>query len=120
MGAFLHKGRTHIDATEAEMRWQLTMSLTFGARGLLYFYWTPSVNKVAKDGPAWPGIVMGDSSTDQPTEHWYQAKSLNSAVMALMDQHKALHSHTMYPSTKWFCDRFGLSWLQMGFWRHPQ
>ena len=48
------------DATEPEMRWQISMSLAYGARGILYFYWTQNVHKVAKDGPEWPGLVSGD------------------------------------------------------------
>jgi hypothetical protein len=42
------------------MRWQISMSLAYGARGILYFYWTQNVHKVAKDGPEWPGLVSGD------------------------------------------------------------
>jgi hypothetical protein len=48
------------DATEPEMRWQISMSLAYGARGILYFYWTQNVHKVTKDGPEWPGLVSGD------------------------------------------------------------
>lgn len=92
VGAYFHKGRTHIDATEAEMRWQISMSLTFGARGLLYFYWTQNVHKVAKDGPEWPGIVSGDGDADRPTEHYYQAQRLNAAVMALAPTLMSLRS----------------------------
>ena len=32
---------------------------------------------------AWPGIVADDSLSAKPTEHWYQARRLNSAVLAM-------------------------------------
>ena len=92
VAAYLHKGRTHMDSTEAEMRWQVSMSLAFGARGILYFYYTQNVHKVAQDGPEWPGIVMGDGDANRPTEHWYQARRLNSAVLVLAPTMMSLRS----------------------------
>ena len=80
---YYHKGRTHADATEAQARWQVSASLAFGARGLLYFFFTPNPRKVSLDGPEWPGLVRDDGPADHPTEHWYQARRLNTAVMAL-------------------------------------
>ena len=82
-GAYVHKGQTHIDSTEAELRWQMSASIAFGARGLLWFFFTPEVHKIAEDGPAWPGLVSDDGAADHVTEHWYQARRLNSAVLAL-------------------------------------
>jgi hypothetical protein len=92
IGSYFHKGLTHADATEAQARWQISASLAYGARGLLYFFFTPNPRKVKTDGPEFPGLVRDDGPADHPTEHWYQARRLNTAVKALAPTLMALRS----------------------------
>ena len=40
------------DPTESEIRWQIFHSLTYGARGVLWFYYTPEYHSAA-GVPAW-------------------------------------------------------------------
>eukprot|EP01052_Picozoa_sp_SAG31_P000591 SAG31_NODE_17_length_35773_cov_25.999271_16_plen_90_part_00 len=57
-------------------------SLAYGARGLLWYYYTPE-NETRHGIPTWDGLVSDDTLDDRPTERWWQAKRLNSAVLAL-------------------------------------
>ena len=57
-------------------------SLAYGARGLLWFYYTPE-NRSDRGIPTWAGLVSDDTLDNYPTERWWQAQRLNSAVLAL-------------------------------------
>jgi hypothetical protein len=70
------------DPTESEIRWQIFHSLTYGARGVLWFYYTPEYHPDT-GVPAWAGLVSDDGTDDRPTEHWWQAQRINGAVRAL-------------------------------------
>ena len=60
-------------------RWQIYHSLAYGARGILYFYYTPEIHKDDDAGiPTWVGLVRDDGLADHVTEHWYQARRINS------------------------------------------
>jgi hypothetical protein len=67
----MHGG--HTDPTEAQLRWQVYMSLAYGAKGVLYFcYWTPS-----------PGFGKYSSlitPDGRKTRHYYQAQRINAAL----------------------------------------
>lgn len=80
----------HTDPTEDQLRWQVFASLTYGARGLMYFcYWTPAHR--APDGtfefPKGGAVITADG---RRTRHYEQVKRINlaarnlgSALMAL-------------------------------------
>ncbi len=62
----------HTDPTEAQVRWQVFASLTYGAKGVLYFcYYTPGPGGEFPKGGA---IISRD---DRRTRHYYQARRLN-------------------------------------------
>ena len=64
------------DPTEAQIRWQISIALAYGATGLLYFEWHPM-----SDGH--PGLVMTVDGPPVPSPHFFQAKRLNSWVLAM-------------------------------------
>lgn len=67
----------HTDPTEAQLRWQVYTSLTYGAKGVLYFcYYTPSGGEFPKGG----AIIQRD---DRRTRHWYEAKRINQRLRNL-------------------------------------
>ena len=67
----------HTDPTEAQVRWQIDASLTYGAKGVLYFcYYTPQGREFPKGG----AIIGRD---DRRTEHWYQAQRINAELKHL-------------------------------------
>ncbi len=67
----------HTDPTEAQVRWQINASLTYGAKGVLYFcYYTPNGREFPKGG----AIVGRD---DRRTQHWYQARRINAGLKNL-------------------------------------
>jgi len=67
----------HTDPTEAQLRWQVYASLTYGARGILYFcYFTPPGAEFPKGG----AIIRRDGTR---TRHYEQARRLNAAVANL-------------------------------------
>lgn len=73
----------HTDPTEAQIRWQMFASATYGARGLFYFcYWTPTFR-----GPngmfEFPkgGAIIG--SDGRRTRHYDEAKRLNARFLAM-------------------------------------
>ena len=67
----------HTDPTEAQLRWQINASLTYGAKGVLYFcYYTPKGKIFSKGG----AIISRD---DRKTRHWYQARRLNGQLKKL-------------------------------------
>ena len=73
----------HTDPTEDQLRWQIFASLTYGAKGVLYFcYWTPTHR--ALDGsfefPKGGAIITADG---RRTRHYAQASRLNFAVKNL-------------------------------------
>ena len=68
----LHYG----DPTEAQIRWQISIALAYGATGILYFEWHPMA-----DGH--PGLVMTVAGPPVPSPHYFQAQRLNSWVLAL-------------------------------------
>jgi hypothetical protein len=78
-----HEG--HEDPTEAQVRWQVTTALAYGARGLLYFLFRPLGGPMGGH----PGLVRcqegkaGCSDPLQPSHHYYQAQRINSFVLAL-------------------------------------
>ncbi len=62
----------HTDPTEAQVRWQVFSSLTYGAKGVLYFcYYTPGPGGEFPKGGA---IITRD---DRRTRHYYEARRLN-------------------------------------------
>lgn len=71
-------GGTHDDPTEAQLRWQVAVSVAYGVKGLLYFQWHPMT-----DGH--PGLVMSksDPGNVMPGPHFFVAKKLNSWVLAM-------------------------------------
>jgi hypothetical protein len=64
----------HSDPTEAQLRWQVFMSLAYGAKGILYFcYWTPQSPEFPKGG----AILRADGTK---THHYEEAKRINAVV----------------------------------------
>ncbi|MCL5283623.1 MAG: hypothetical protein M1330_02790 [Armatimonadetes bacterium] len=62
----------HYDPTEAQLRWQISTSLAYGAKGVLYFcYWTPT--GFQKGG----AIIAQDG---RPTHHYNQARRINNKL----------------------------------------
>jgi hypothetical protein len=69
--------RSHYDPTEAQLKWQIYTSLTYGAKGVLYFcYWTPSGGEFPKGG----AIITAEG---RKTRHYEQAKRINRGVKNL-------------------------------------
>jgi hypothetical protein len=67
----------HTDPTEAQIRWQIFASLTYGAKGVLYFcYFTPAGGEFPKGG----AIIRRDG---RRTRHWYEAKRINARLKNL-------------------------------------
>jgi len=71
------------DPTEAQLRWQVFASLTYGARGVFYFcYWTPT--RRGSEGvfefPKGGAIITSDG---RRTRHYEQAKRINERVKNL-------------------------------------
>lgn len=67
----------HTDPTEDQLRWQIYASLSYGAKGVLYFcYYTPVSHEFPKGG----AIITRD---DRRTRHWYQAQRLNAELKNL-------------------------------------
>ena len=64
------------------MRWQIFSSLAYGARGILWYYYTPE-NETRHGIPTWAGLVSDDNLDDRPTERWWTAQRLNTAVLAI-------------------------------------
>ncbi len=65
------------DPTEDQLRWQIYTSLTYGARGVLYFcYCTPVSYEFPKGG----AIIARDGHR---TRHWEQARQLNAGIKNL-------------------------------------
>lgn len=67
----------HTDPTESQMRWQAYTSLTYGAKGILYFcYYTPAGGEFPKGG----ALITRD---DRRTSKWYAAQRINKQVKNL-------------------------------------
>lgn len=67
----------HTDPTEDQLRWQVYASLTYGAKGVLWFcYYTP----VSPEFPKGGAIIARD---DRPTRHWEQARQINAGIKHL-------------------------------------
>jgi hypothetical protein len=67
----------HTDPTEDQLRWQIYTSLTYGAKGVLWFcYYTP----VSPEFPKGGAIIARDG---HPTRHWEQARQINAGVKNL-------------------------------------
>ena len=67
----------HTDPTEDQLRWQIYTSLTYGARGVLYFcYYTP----VSPEFPKGGAILARDG---ERTRHWEQARQINAGIKHL-------------------------------------
>jgi hypothetical protein len=65
------------DPTEDQLRWQIYASLTYGAKGVLWFcYYTP----VSPEFPKGGAIIARDG---QRTRHWEQARRINAGVKNL-------------------------------------
>lgn len=68
----------HTDPTEAQIRWQIWTSLTYGAKGVMYFcYWTPGGKGEFIQGWA---LVTSDGRL---TRHYEQAKRINAELKKL-------------------------------------
>ena len=80
----------YTDPTEGQVRWQIYTSLTYGAKGVLYFcYNTPSGAEFPKGG----AIITRD---DRRTHHYYQAKRLNEEIKNLGPTLMQLTSSKLY------------------------
>jgi len=80
----------HTDPTEAQLRWQIYTSLTYGAKGVLYFnYGSPRTFEFPKGG----GLIRRDGSR---TRHWFQAQRINAALKHLGPTLMQLHSTGVY------------------------
>ncbi len=67
----------HTDPTEAQLRWQIFTSLTYGAKGVMYFcYWTPRGDEFPKGG----AILTADG---RRTRHYDEAKRINAGLKNL-------------------------------------
>ena len=67
----------HTDPTESQLRWQIYASLTYGAKGVMYFcYYTPDGKEFPKGG----AIIRRD---DTKTRHYDQARRINAELKAL-------------------------------------
>lgn len=67
----------HSDPTEAQLRWQIFTSLTYGAKGVMYFcYWTPAGPEFPKGG----GII---SRTGKRSRHYGEAQRINAVLKNL-------------------------------------
>ncbi len=67
----------HTDPTEDQLRWQIYTSLTYGAKGILYFcYYTP----VSPEFPKGGAIIARDG---RRTRHWEQARQINAGIKNL-------------------------------------
>lgn len=65
------------DPTEDQLRWQIYASLSYGAKGVLWFcYYTP----VSPEFPKGGAIIARDG---QRTRHWEQARQINAGVKNL-------------------------------------
>jgi len=83
----------HTDPTESQLRWQIYASLTYGAKGVLYFcYYTPPGGEFPKGG----AIIARD---DVPTRHYDQAKRLNEELKHLGPTLMRLTSTAVYRVT---------------------
>jgi hypothetical protein len=68
------------DPTEAQLRWQMFTSLAFGSKGLLYFcYWNPSSGGGSIMSPVGNST---DAKSFRPTQHYHQAKTINTKILA--------------------------------------
>lgn len=64
----------HTDPTEAQLRWQVYATLSYGGKGILYFcYYTPAGGEFPKGG----AIIARDG---RKTRHYEQARRINRAV----------------------------------------
>jgi hypothetical protein len=55
------------DPTEAQVRWQISIALAYGATGLLYFEWHPM-------GDGHPGLVVTVDGPPVPSPHYFVSK----------------------------------------------
>ena len=80
----------HSDPTEDQLRWQVYASVTYGAKGVLYFcYYTPRSNEFPKGG----AIIACD---DRPTRHYGQAMRINAELKNLGPTLMKLTSTAVY------------------------
>ena len=63
------------DPTEAQIRWQISVALAYGATGLLYFEWHPM-----PDGH--PGLVMTVDGPPLPSPHWVRVTTAHRRHLA--------------------------------------
>lgn len=63
------------DLTEAEIRWEVYQSLTFGAKGISYFtYWTPGYDEIWQ----WDkGLIL---TNGERTQHYYDVQKINAEL----------------------------------------
>lgn len=67
----------HTDPTEAQMRWQVSTSVAYGAKGVMYFcYWTPRGEEFPKGG----AILTADG---RRTRHYDEATRINAVLRNL-------------------------------------
>ena len=74
------------DMSEAQLRWQAFTSLTYGAKGLLYFcYWTPSgTSFVWSNAIMTPKLYPGNATASYAKgPHYAQAAAINAALRVL-------------------------------------
>ncbi len=68
---------SHIDPTEAQIRWQIYTSLAYGAKGVLYFcYYTPAGGEFPKGG----AIITRQG---RRTRHYDHARRINAVLKRL-------------------------------------
>ncbi|MDP7204981.1 MAG: hypothetical protein QGH11_05410 [Pirellulaceae bacterium] len=67
----------HTEPTAAQLRWQIYSSISYGARGVLYFtYGTPRTFEFPRGG----GLI---DSTGRRTRNWYDAQRINARIKHL-------------------------------------
>lgn len=72
---------SHADPSEAALRWQVSTSLAYGAKGVLYFcYWSPVGTMFSLGG----AIITPEGTVDNyvPGPHYAHAKAINSELRA--------------------------------------
>jgi hypothetical protein len=80
--ALTTKHRKYRRPSESDIRWKQFTNMAYGAKGLWYFcYWGPH----RWDDKGWDTRSIVDSATGEPTDLYYQVKTLNETVLAMGD-----------------------------------
>ncbi|MEI8045161.1 MAG: hypothetical protein WCL11_27360 [Verrucomicrobiota bacterium] len=87
-----------LDPTEAQIRWQIFTSVTYGAKGVLYFcYWTPGKGAAgAGEFPKGGAILTAEGLK---TRHYEEARRINAELKQLGPTLMKLTSTGVYHAT---------------------